>query len=45
MSTIVALLVSAALEGYDWKTATVVGIALAIAGNLVALQGSVNSRA
>jgi drug/metabolite transporter (DMT)-like permease len=45
MSTIVALLVSAALEGYDWKTATVIGIALAVAGNLVALQGSVNSRA
>jgi len=45
MSTIVALLVSAALEGYDWKAATVVGIALAVAGNVVALQRSVNSRA
>jgi drug/metabolite transporter (DMT)-like permease len=45
MSTIVALLVSAVLEGYDWKAATVAGIALAIAGNAVALQRSVNSRA
>jgi drug/metabolite transporter (DMT)-like permease len=45
MSTIVALLVSATLEGYDWKIATVVGIALAVAGNVVALPGSVNSRA
>jgi drug/metabolite transporter (DMT)-like permease len=44
MSTVVALLVSAVLEGYDWKAATVAGIALAIAGNAVALQRSVNSR-
>ena len=45
MSTIVALLVSAALEGYDWKAATFAGIVLAVAGNIVALQRSVNSRA
>jgi drug/metabolite transporter (DMT)-like permease len=45
MSTIVALLVSAALEGYDWQAATVAGIVLAVAGNVVALQRSVNSRA
>jgi drug/metabolite transporter (DMT)-like permease len=38
MSTIVALLVSAALEGYDWTVATAVGIALAAAGNLLALN-------
>ena len=45
MATIVALLVSAALEGYDWQGATVVGIALAVAGNVLALQRSVKSRA
>ena len=45
MSTIVALLVSAVLEGYDWKAATLAGIALAAAGNIVALQRSVNSHA
>ena len=38
MSTVVALLVSAALEGYDWTMATAVGIALAVAGNLLALN-------
>lgn len=38
MSTVVALIVSAVFEGYDWRTATVVGIALAIAGNVLALQ-------
>jgi drug/metabolite transporter (DMT)-like permease len=45
MSTILALLVSAVLEGYDWTAATFAGIALAVAGNVVALQRSVNSRA
>jgi drug/metabolite transporter (DMT)-like permease len=45
MSTIVALLVSATLEGYDWTRATVIGIALAVAGNVLALHRSVNSRA
>jgi drug/metabolite transporter (DMT)-like permease len=45
MSTIVALLVSAALEGYDWTRATVIGIALAVAGNVLALDRSVKSRA
>jgi drug/metabolite transporter (DMT)-like permease len=45
MSTVVALLVSAVLEGYDWTTATVVGIALAAAGNVLALHRSVESPA
>lgn len=45
MSTIVALLVSATLEGYDWTRATVIGIALAVAGNVLAMHRSVNSRA
>jgi drug/metabolite transporter (DMT)-like permease len=45
MSTIVALLVSATLEGYDWTRATVIGIALAVAGNALALHRSVKSRA
>lgn len=45
MSTIVALLVSAVLEGYDWKAATLFGIALAVAGNVLALHRSVKSRA
>ena len=38
MSTVVALLVSAAFEGYDWRLATFVVIALAVAGNVLALQ-------
>jgi len=38
MSTVVALIVSALFEGYDWRAATVVGIALAVAGNVLALQ-------
>jgi drug/metabolite transporter (DMT)-like permease len=45
MSTVVALLVSALLEGYDWKPATFVGIALAAAGNVLALHRSVESHA
>ena len=45
MSTIVALLVSATLEGYDWTRATMIGIALAVAGNVLALDRSVESRA
>jgi drug/metabolite transporter (DMT)-like permease len=40
-----ALLVSATLEGYDWTRATVIGIALAVAGNVLALNRSVNSGA
>jgi drug/metabolite transporter (DMT)-like permease len=40
MSTIVALLVSALFEGYDWRAATVAGIALAVAGNVLALSAS-----
>jgi drug/metabolite transporter (DMT)-like permease len=38
MSTIVALLISALFEGYDWRLATFVGIALAVGGNVLALQ-------
>jgi hypothetical protein len=38
MSTIVALFVSAALEGYDWTRATVIGISLAVSGNVLALH-------
>jgi drug/metabolite transporter (DMT)-like permease len=45
MSTIVALLVSAALEGYDWTAATAIGIALAVAGNVLAMNRSVESAA
>jgi drug/metabolite transporter (DMT)-like permease len=45
MSTVVALLVSAVLEGYDWQAATVIGIALAAAGNVLALHRSVESPA
>lgn len=46
MSTVVALIVSALFEGYDWRLATVVGIGLAVAGNVLALQpGAAASRA
>ena len=45
MCTIVALLVSAALEGYEWTVATMVGIALAATGNILALHRSVKSPA
>jgi drug/metabolite transporter (DMT)-like permease len=38
MSTIVALLISSMFEGYDWRFATFVGIALAVGGNVLALQ-------
>jgi drug/metabolite transporter (DMT)-like permease len=38
MATVLALLVSALFEGYDWRWATVIGIALAFAGNVLALQ-------
>lgn len=37
MATILALLVSALFEGYDWRLATFVGIALAVAGNVLAM--------
>jgi drug/metabolite transporter (DMT)-like permease len=40
MATVVALLVSALFEGYDWQIPTVVGIALAVLGNVLALQGA-----
>ena len=45
MSTTVALLVSAGLEGHDWQVATVMGIAFAIAANVLALPRSVRSHA
>lgn len=46
MATVVALLVSAALEGYDWTLATAIGIALAVVGNALALgRRSVESTA
>jgi drug/metabolite transporter (DMT)-like permease len=38
MATVLALLVSAVFESYDWRWATVFGIALAVAGNVLALQ-------
>jgi drug/metabolite transporter (DMT)-like permease len=38
MSTVVALLVSALFEGYDWRLVTVVGIGLAVLGNVFALH-------
>lgn len=40
MSTIVALLVSAMFEGYHWRFATFAGIALAVGGNVLALQST-----
>jgi drug/metabolite transporter (DMT)-like permease len=44
MSTIVALLISALFEGYDWRLATFVGIALAVGGNVLALHGGASVR-
>jgi hypothetical protein len=38
MSTVVALFVSAIFEAYDWRWATVLGIALAIFGNMLTLN-------
>jgi len=38
MSTVVALIVSALFEGYDWQLATFAGIALAVGGNVLALR-------
>jgi drug/metabolite transporter (DMT)-like permease len=38
MATILALFVSALFEEYDWRFATFVGIALAVAGNVLAMQ-------
>jgi drug/metabolite transporter (DMT)-like permease len=38
MATVLALLVSAVFEGYDWRWATVIGIALAVTGNVLALH-------
>lgn len=37
-STVVALLVSSLFEGYDWRLASFAGIALAVGGNVLALQ-------
>jgi drug/metabolite transporter (DMT)-like permease len=39
MSTLVALVISSMFEGYNWRLATFIGIALAIGGNILALQG------
>lgn len=38
MSTVVALFVSAIFEVYDWRWATVLGVGLAIIGNVLALN-------
>lgn len=38
MSTVVALFISTFFEGYDWRWTTAVGIALAVAGNALALK-------
>ena len=40
MATVLALIVSAVFEGYDWRWMTAVGIALAVAGNVLALQSA-----
>lgn len=37
MSPVIALLVSVAFEGYDWRATTVAGVLLAVAGNVFAL--------
>lgn len=37
MSPVLALLMSAVFEGYDWRLATVLGVLLAVAGNVIAL--------
>lgn len=37
MSPVIALLVSAVYEGFDWRAATVAGVVLAVAGNVAAL--------
>ena len=37
MSPVIALIVSALYEGFDWRLATVAGVALAVAGNVLAL--------
>lgn len=44
MSTLVALVISSFFEGYDWRLATFIGIALAIGGNILALQGGATAR-
>jgi drug/metabolite transporter (DMT)-like permease len=37
MSPVLALMMSAVFEGYDWRLATVLGVGLAVAGNVIAL--------
>lgn len=44
MTTVVALLISAVFEGYNWRLASVLGIALAVTGNVLALSGSTHKR-
>jgi drug/metabolite transporter (DMT)-like permease len=40
MTPIVALIVSSLFEGFDWSAPTLFGVALAVAGNLIALATS-----
>jgi drug/metabolite transporter (DMT)-like permease len=40
MVPIVALVLSAAFEGFRWQTSTLLGVALSLAGNLLVLPGS-----
>lgn len=44
MSTVVALLVSTVFEGYRWHLEGVLGLALAVAGNVLALQSARHRR-
>jgi len=39
MTPVVALAISGAIEGFSWGTATFLGIAVVVAGNLVVLRG------
>jgi drug/metabolite transporter (DMT)-like permease len=43
MTPVVALAISGALEGFGWGPATVLGIAVVVAGNLVVLRGRTGS--
>lgn len=38
MATVVALVISTIFEGYDWRLATGIGVALTLAGNVLALH-------
>ena len=39
MVPIVALVISAAFEGFHWQALTFVGIAISVAGNVIILRG------